>query len=114
MKRADKMPLETRIPWSQWAIEARIMVAQGDRAGAIRAYKKILAPVSFRLLPQSLGEGFKIPYYYELARLEEESGQLAEAREHYNAYLERWGQSDAHIPNVDDARERLAKLDAQL
>ena len=112
LRRADAMPLENRNPWTQWWIEGEIRVAQGDRAGAIRAFEKILEPEPFPVGRQALGAGFRIPFYYELGRLEEEAGRLAEARQYYEAYLERWGQADVSIPNVDDARERLKKLDA--
>ena len=62
----------------------------------------------------SLGAAFRIPFHYELGRLKEDAGRLAEARQHYTAYLERWGNADVSIPNVDDARSRLAKLDTQM
>ena len=114
LRRADSLPIETRDPWIQWSIEGEVTAAQGNRPAAIRAYQKILEPTKFLVSRQALGAAFRIPFYYELARLEEEAGLLAEAREHYNLYLERWGHADVSIPNVDDARSRLARLDAQM
>ncbi|MEE9268984.1 MAG: protein kinase [Candidatus Krumholzibacteria bacterium] len=114
LHRADTLPIETRYPWTQWWIEGDVMVLRGDRQGAINAYRKIVEPEPFLVGQQAAGAAFRIPFYYELARLEEEAGQLAKARQHYNAYLEHWGNADVSIPKVDDARTRLAKLGAQM
>ncbi len=47
---------------------------------------------------------------YLIARLEEETGDLASARKHYREYLDRWGNADKPIPDVKDAKARLEAL----
>jgi hypothetical protein len=54
---------------------------------------------------------FRVPIHYKLARLQEDSGQLAEARQHYQSYLDSWGNADIDIPNANDARARLQSLE---
>ena len=50
---------------------------------------------------------------YAMARLEEETGDLASARQHYREFLDRWENADMPIPEVDDAKARLAALVSQ-
>jgi len=49
---------------------------------------------------------------YRLARLEEESGDIPSARQHYRQFLDRWGDADLPLAEVKDAKLRLAALDA--
>ena len=88
---------------------ARVEAAAGNRDAALQLYGELLAP--------TLG-----PYYgwdnvlriralYESARLEETIGNHAAARDHYRAFLDVWGEADIAIPDVEDARLRLATLD---
>ena len=42
--------------------------------------------------------------------MEDEAGDVAAAREHYQAFLERWGETDLPVPAADEARERLTAL----
>ena len=47
---------------------------------------------------------------YELARLEEKTGDIANARKHYREFLDRWDEADVEISEVKDAKSRLANL----
>jgi len=105
------MPIETRIPHVQWAIEGDVKSAAGDTEGAIVSYRKVLESTEFFLNPNFNFSVFRIPINYKLARLEEQSGKLAEARKHYRAYLDCWGEADMNIPNAGDARVRLQALE---
>ncbi len=48
---------------------------------------------------------------YDLARLEEETGDLQSARRHYREFLDRWGDADMSIADVAEAKARLAVLE---
>jgi serine/threonine protein kinase len=50
---------------------------------------------------------------YAMARIEEEAGDLASARQHYRKFLDRWGEADMPIADVSEAKSRLAKLEPQ-
>ena len=110
LRSADAMPIETRHPWVQWEIEAQTREAMGDRDGAIRVYERLLEPPNFLVHLQFINKAYQIPFHYELARLLDAAGRGAEAREHYEAYLARWGEADVPIANADRARARLADL----
>ncbi len=49
-------------------------------------------------------------YWY--GRLNEQRGQRAEAARGYQLFLENWGEPDVALPEVDDARARLAAVQA--
>ncbi len=89
---------------------ARALVAEGQASRAIDAYREFLEPsyLNTEIWHQ------EIPVLYELAKLEEEVGDLSAAREHYRKYLEHWGNADMPIVNVPDAKTRLAALEAKL
>ena len=48
--------------------------------------------------------------YYELGRLNEKMGRSDEARPHYAKFLEMWKDADEGLPQLEDARRRLASL----
>jgi len=110
LRKADALPIENRNPWIQWWVEGEVKSAAGDIEGAVASYQEILESTSFLLIPDINISVFRIPIHYKLAGVLEESGLLAEAKQHYEAYLERWGNADVVIPNVEDARTRLQRL----
>ena len=50
---------------------------------------------------------------YELARLEDEAGDVASARQHDEEFLGRWGDADLLIPAVAKTKARMAILARQ-
>jgi tetratricopeptide (TPR) repeat protein len=85
---------------------ARAYLAKGDRDKAIAEYERLatfdpLERSSFLIYPL---------YDYRLAKLYEEKGLKAKARERYARFLDLWKGADADIPEIGEAKTRLAGL----
>ena len=50
---------------------------------------------------------YNLQFYYE------QQGDRAKAIEHYDKFLDLWKEVDSGLPEVDDARNRLARLKSQ-
>jgi tetratricopeptide (TPR) repeat protein len=48
--------------------------------------------------------------YYWMGRVLEELGERSEAREKYQKFLSLWKDADPGLPDVEDAKKRLASL----
>lgn len=50
-------------------------------------------------------------YYYRLAKLYQKKGWQGKAIEHYQKFLALWNEADSNLPEVTDAKRRLAGLE---
>ena len=80
---------------------------EDDFAAAAAAWRDVIEPAHPRY-PCKFN--FEIPAWYRLGRAEEQAGNADRAREAYRRFLDAWGEGDADIPDVADARARLAAL----
>ena len=87
-------------------VVARAYYENGELDKAIAAYEK-----SITFDPQKKARYLVHPiYHYRLAKLYQEKGLTAKAIEHYEKFLALWKDADPGLPEVADARERVALL----
>ena len=86
---------------------ARVKKEHDDLNAAIELYLDLITPgiASKWTLP------FEPRFLLELARLYDETGDAASAREHYRRFLEYWKDADPKLPEVEEAQSRLSKLE---
>ena len=85
---------------------ARAYVKAGNPDKAIEVYLKLLT-----FDPASQDRRMHIPvYHYRLARLYEEKGLKDQAAAQYRIFLQLWKDADPGLPDVVDAKKRLAGL----
>jgi tetratricopeptide (TPR) repeat protein len=96
---AHNMPIEQDVL-------ARAYHETGNADKAIATYLKLLT-----FDPASQDRRMRIPiYHYRLARLCEEKGEKDNAAVQYRIFLDLWKDADAGIPELGDAKKRLATL----
>jgi tetratricopeptide (TPR) repeat protein len=87
---------------------ARAAKARGDLRGAIAAYRRLLTQSS-----QSKWVSVLEPrYVLELARLLEKTGDKRSALTEYQRFLELWKHADPGLPELDEARQAVRRLQA--
>jgi serine/threonine protein kinase/Flp pilus assembly protein TadD len=78
----------------------------GDLENARREYAKIISMGLGRL---DYGEKYVLSHYW-LGMISERQAKNVEAAEHYRKFLDLWKDADPGLPEVEDARKRLAGL----
>jgi tetratricopeptide (TPR) repeat protein len=84
---------------------ARAYYKSGKLGPAKARYEKIASTGLFRFEPDIWVKSF-----YWLGRIAEDRGKKSEARGHYEKFLDLWKDADPGLPEVEDARKRLAGL----
>jgi len=78
----------------------------GDLAKAKEQYEKITQLTTGRL---AYGDIYAKSFYM-LGKIAEQQGDKTKALEHYRKFLELWKDADPGLPEVEDAKKRLANL----
>ena len=88
-------------------VKARILEEKGDLDRAISEYERLT-----KFDPKSADHDLLIDpkFYYRLAGLYERIGLNAKARDTYRKFLTLWKDADPGLPEVEDAKARLADL----
>jgi tetratricopeptide (TPR) repeat protein len=81
----------------------------GDMVKAEEQYKRI---ISFPTARVQYGDIY-VKSFYILGKIYEEQGTTAKAIEHYDKFLNLWKDADPGIAEVEDAKQRLARLKGQ-
>ncbi len=95
-------------PWFAFMTEplAWAHYKAGDLENAKSEFEQIISMTTGRI---NTGDIYATAYYM-LGKILEELGERKEAIRHYERFLELWKNADPGLPEVDDARARLASL----
>ena len=107
LDRATSLAPEYRDRVAEGNTRSRIAEASGNLPRAIAAYREMQKPTVQYAWGSPVDRTLAL---YELARLEDQAGDQASARQHYEDFLDRWGDADLTIPAVAEAKDRLAIL----
>ena len=85
---------------------ARVYAKNGELNKAIAEYERLI-----NLDPNKRGRLLIHPrYHYRLAKLYEEKGLMAKALKQYKRFLQIWKDADSDLPELMDAKKKLARL----
>lgn len=85
---------------------ATAYLLNGDLDSAKAEYERILKLTTGRLPTGDL----YTKAFYQLGKIHEEQGNVSGAVEHYEKFLDLWKDADPGLPEIEDARKRLAAL----
>ena len=110
IKAAGRLSHEYAMPNEEHALYyetlATAYLKSGDLAQARKECEKIMALTTGRL---SCADTYARSIY-RLGQIHERQGDKAKARENYQKFLELWKDADPGLPEVEDARKRMAGL----
>lgn len=95
------------------SIHAYVLDALGDAyqlGGRLDKAAETYARIRQLLMGRSNWGAVYARSYYKLAKVYEQMGKKAEAGERYRKFLELWKDADSGLPEVEDAKRRLAVL----
>ena len=100
----------SRTPWKAIFFDglAAAYFKSGDLGRAKEQYRKIQSLALVRL---QYGDVYASSFY-RLGKIAEKEGKKAEAVENYRKFLDLWKNADPGLPEIEDARKRLAGLKA--
>jgi len=100
----------SKTPWKAIFYDglAAVYFKFGDLGRAEETYRKIQSLALVRL---QCGDVYAASFYW-LGKIAEKEGKKIEAVENYRKFLDPWKDADPGLPEVEDARKRLAGLTA--
>jgi tetratricopeptide (TPR) repeat protein len=78
----------------------------GNLGKSVEEYERLVSLTAGRLF---FGDIYAKSFYI-LGKIAEQQGQEAKAIEHYQKFLDLWKDADVSLPEVEDAKKRLAAL----
>ncbi len=110
MEEVSKIPMLNRDYGIERVFLGRVYTEMGNLEAAMVELREARKPVSlFGQTPRAIS----INALYQLAILEQETGEVGSAREHFEEFLGHWGESDVSLDSVEDAKRRLQFLNSQ-
>jgi tetratricopeptide (TPR) repeat protein len=105
-----KMPLDRYVPGADLFRDgrARALEAQGELARAVETYRSLNTPD----IANKWTALFEPRYVLEAGRLLDRMGRTEEAREQYERFLEYWKNADEGLPELEEARTYVSRVDA--
>jgi tetratricopeptide (TPR) repeat protein len=88
---------------------ARVAAARGDLARAIEIYRALNTPS----IESKWTSALEPRYVLEIARLLDQKGDYDAAREEYGRFLELWKNADPGLPELEEARTAVARLEGR-
>jgi len=100
----DELPSQSHALFMNSLAATYFEIGDFDKAQA--EYEKIISLTSGRLY---YGDIF-VKSFYMLGKIFQSKGEIKQARENYQKFMDLWSQADPKTPEMIDAREQLASL----